>query len=73
MDNYKVWIGVLLICFAAVAIMTIFPSKHKQCIDRNSVVIEKLKEENAPRELIKNTGFEIGVKCKSDPSFNFTK
>ena len=73
MDKHKVWIGGLIICFVAVAVMTIFPSKHKQCIDRNRVVIEELKGENAPRELIKDTGFQIGIKCKADNSFNFTK
>lgn len=70
MENKIVWPGILLVCFVAITILTIFPSKHKQCIDRNRIVIEKLKEKNADRETIKNKGYEIGINCRADTNFN---
>ena len=47
MKDFSVWPGVLIVCFVAITILTIFPSKHKQCIDRNSTIIEKLQENDA--------------------------
>jgi hypothetical protein len=73
MKKFSVWPGVLIVCFVAIAILTIFPSKHKQCIDRNRIVIEKLQEANADRETIKNKGYEIGIGCRANTDFNLTE
>ena len=73
MKNFSVWPGVLVICFVAITILTIFPSKHKQCIDRNSAIMEKLKEKETDREIIKNKGYEIGIGCRADTDFNLTE
>ena len=73
MKDYSVWHGVLIVCFVAITILTIFPSKHKQCIDRNSTIIGKLQENDADRETIKNKGYEIGIGCRADTNFNLTE
>ena len=73
MKDLSVWPGVLIVCFVAITILTIFPSKHKQCIDRNSAIIEKLQENDADRETIKNKGYEIGIGCRADTNFNLTE
>tara|TARA_B100001094_G_scaffold143254_1_gene138812 strand:- start:278 stop:499 length:222 start_codon:yes stop_codon:yes gene_type:complete len=73
MKDFSIWLGVLIVCFVAITILTIFPSKHKQCIDRNSAIIEKLKENETDRETIKNKGYEIGIGCRADTNFNLTE
>ena len=73
MRDFSVWPGVLIVFFVAITILTIFPSKHKQCIDRNSVIIEKLQENDTDRETIKNKGYEIGIGCRADTNFNLTE
>ena len=73
MKNFSVWPGVLVVCFVAITILTIFPSKHKQCIDRNSAIMERLKENETDREIIKNKGYEIGIGCRADTDFNLTE
>ena len=73
MNDFSVWPGVLIVCFVAITILTIFPSKHKQCIDRNSAIIEKLQENDADRETIKNKGYEIGIGCRADTNFKLTE
>tara|TARA_B100001059_G_scaffold64110_1_gene60121 strand:- start:213 stop:434 length:222 start_codon:yes stop_codon:yes gene_type:complete len=73
MKDFSVWPGVLIVCFVAITILTIFPSKHKQCIDRNSAIMEKLKENETDREIIKNKGYEIGIGCRADTDFNLTE
>tara|TARA_B100000902_G_scaffold111577_1_gene112867 strand:- start:26 stop:247 length:222 start_codon:yes stop_codon:yes gene_type:complete len=73
MKDFSVWPGVLVVCFVAITILTIFPSKHKQCIDRNSAIMEKLKENETDREIIKNKGYEIGIGCRADTDFNLTE
>lgn len=73
MKKFSIWPGVLIVCFVAITILTIFPSKHKQCIDRNRIVIEKLQEANADRETIKNKGYEIGIGCRANTGFNLTE
>ena len=73
MKDFSVWPGVLVVCFVAITILTIFPSKHKQCIDRNSAIMEKLKENETDREIIKNKGYEIGIGCRADTNFNLTE
>jgi len=73
MKDFSVWPGVLIVCFVAITILTIFPSKHKQCIDRNSAIMEKLKENETDREIIKNKGYEIGIGCRADTNFNLTE
>ena len=73
MKKFSVWPGVLIVCFVAITILTIFPSKHKQCIDRNRIVIEKLQEANVDRETIKNKGYEIGIGCRANTDFNLTE
>ena len=73
MKDFSVWPGVLIVCFVAITILTIFPSKHKKCIDRNSAIIEKLQENDADRETIKNKGYEIGIGCRADTNFNLTE
>ena len=73
MKDFSVWPGVLVVCFVAITILTIFPSKHKQCIDRNSAIMEKLKEKETDREIIKNKGYEIGIGCRADTDFNLTE
>ena len=61
MKDFSVWPGVLIVCFVAITILTIFPSKHKQCIDRNSTIIEKLQENDADRETIKGMKLALAV------------
>ena len=73
MKDFSVWPGVLIVFFVAITILTIFPSQHKQCIDRNSVLIEKLQENDADEETIKNKGYEIGTGCRADTNFNLTE
>tara|TARA_B100000579_G_C22224916_1_gene573439 strand:- start:83 stop:304 length:222 start_codon:yes stop_codon:yes gene_type:complete len=73
MKDFSVWPGVLVVCFVAITILTIFPSKHKQCIDRNSAIMERLKENETDREIIKNKGYEIGIGCRADTDFNLTE
>ena len=73
MKDFSVWPGVLVVCFVAITILTIFPSKHKQCIDRNSAIMEKLKENETDRETIKNKGYEIGIGCRANTDFNLTE
>jgi hypothetical protein len=73
MKKFSIWPGVLIVCFVAITILTIFPSKHKQCIDRNRIIIEKLQEANADRETIKNKGYEIGIGCRANTDFNLTE
>ena len=73
MKDFSIWPGVLLVFFTAITIISIFPSKHKQCIDRNSTIIEKLQENDADRETIKNKGYEIGIGCRADTNFNLTE
>ena len=73
MRDFSVWPGVLIVFFVAITILTIVPSKHKQCIDRNSVIIEKLQENDTDRETIKNKGYEIGIGCRADTNFNLTE
>ena len=73
MKDFSVWPGVLIVCFVAITILTIFPSKHKQCIDRNSAIMEKLKENETDREIIKNKGYEIGIGCRANTNFNLTE
>ena len=72
MKDIVVWPGVLIVFFVAIAILTIFPSKHKECIDRNSIIIEQLQESNADRETVKNKGHEIGIGCRSNTDFNLS-
>ena len=73
MKDFSVWPGVLIVFFVAITILTIFPSQHKQCIDRNSTIIEKLQENEADGETIKNKGYEIGIGCRADTNFNLTE
>ena len=73
MKDFSVWPGVLIVFFVAITILTIFPSKHKQCIDRNSAIMEKLQENEADREIIKNKGYEIGIGCRADINFNLNE
>ena len=73
MKDFSVWPGVLIIFFVAITIFTIFPSQHKQCIDRNSAIIEKLQENEADGETIKNKGYEIGTGCRSNTDFNLSE
>ena len=73
MKDFSVWPGVLIVFFVAITILTIFPSQHKQCIDRNRAIIEKLQENDADRETIKNKGYEIGIGCRADTNFNLTE
>ena len=56
MKDFTVWPGVLIVFFVAITILTIFPSQHKQCIDRNSAIIEELQKNEADGETIKNKG-----------------
>ena len=72
MKDLSVWPGVLIVFFVAITILTIFPSQHKQCIDRNSAIIKKLQESNADRETVKNKGHEIGIGCRSNTDFNLS-
>ena len=72
MKDFSVWPGVLIIFFVAITIFTIFPSQHKQCIDRNSAIIEKLQENDADEEMIKNKDYEIGTGCRTDTNFILT-
>ena len=73
MKDFSVWPGVLIVFFVAITILTIFPSQHKQCIDRNSVIIEKLQENDADEETIKNKGHEISTGCRTDTNFILTE
>ena len=73
MKDFSVWPGVLIIFFVAITIFTIFPSQHKQCIDRNSAIIEKLQENDADEEMIKNKDYEIGTGYRTDTNFILTK
>ena len=73
MKDFSVWPGVLIVFFVAITILTIFPSQHKQCIDRNSAIIEKLREDDANEESIKNKGYEIGTGCRTDTNFILTE
>ena len=73
MKDFSIWPGVLLVFFTAITIISIFPSKHKQCIDRNSAIMEKLQENEADREIIKNKGYEIGIGCRADINFNLNE
>ena len=73
MKDFSIWHGVLLVFFTAITIISIFPSKHKQCIDRNSAIMEKLKKNETDRETIKNKGYEIGIGCRADTDFNLTE
>ena len=73
MKDFSVWPGVLIVCFVAITILTIFPSKHKQCIDRNSAIMKKLIENETDRETIKNKGYKIGIGCRADTDFNLTE
>ena len=73
MKDFSVWPGVLIIFFVAITIFTIFPSQHKQCIDRNSAIIEKLQENEADGETIKDKGYEIGTGCRSNTDFNLSE
>ena len=70
MKDFSVWPGVLIVFFVAITILTIFPSQRKQCIDRNSAIIEKLQENDADEETIKNKGYEIGTGCRANTNFN---
>ena len=72
MKDIVVWPGVLTVFFVAFAILTIFPSKHKECIDRNRIIIEQLQESNADRETVKNKGREISIGCRSNTDFNLS-
>ena len=73
MKDFSVWPGVLIVFFVAITILTIFPSQHKKCIDRNSAIIEKLQENDANEETIKNKGYEIGTGCRTDTNFTLTE
>ena len=73
MRDFSVWLGVLIVFFVAITILTIFPSQHKQCIDRNSAIIGKLQENEADGETIKNKGYEIGTGCRSNTDFNLSE
>ena len=73
MKDFSVWPGVLIVFFVAITILTIFPSQHKQCIDRNSAIIEKLQENDADEEMIKNKDYEIGTGYRTDTNFILTK
>jgi len=73
MKDFSVWPGVLIVFFIAITILTIFPSQHKQCIDRNSAIIEKLQENKTDEETIKNKGYEIGTGCRANTNFNLTE
>ena len=73
MKDFSVWPGVLIVFLVAITILTIFPSQHKQCIDRNSAIIEKLQENEADGETIKNKGYEIGIGCRADTNFILTE
>ena len=59
--------------FVAITILTIFPSQHKQCIDRNSAIIEELQKNEADGDIIKNKGYEIGTGCRTDTNFILTE
>ena len=73
MKDIVVWPGVLIVFFIAIAILTIFPSKHKECIDRNRIIIEQLQEINADKETVKKKGHEIGIGCRSNTDFNLSE
>ena len=73
MKDFSVWSGVLIVFFVAITILTIFPSQHKQCIDRNSAIIEELQKNEADGETIKNKGYKIGTGCRTDTNFILTE
>ena len=73
MKDFSVWPGVIIFLFVAITILTIFPSQHKQCIDRNSAIIEELQKNEADGDIIKNKGYEIGTGCRTDTNFILTE
>jgi len=73
MKDFSVWPGVLIVFFVAITILTIFPSQHKQCIDRNSTIIEEFQKNEADGDTIKNKGYEIGTGCRTDTNFILTE
>ena len=73
MKDFSVWPGVLIVFFVAITILTIFPSQHKQCIDRNSAIIKELQKNEADGDTIKNKGYEIGTGCRTDTNFILTE
>ncbi len=69
MKNFNIWPGVLIVCFVAITILTIFPSQHKQCIDRNRIIIEQIQKNGADKETIMNKGHEVGFGCRANTDF----
>ena len=51
---------------------TIFALKHKQCVDRNSAIIEKIQDNDTDRETIQSRGYEINIGFRADTDFNLT-
>ena len=73
MKDFSVWPGVLIVGLVAITIFSLFPSQHKQCIDRNIAIIDKLQESDADQETIKSKGSKIGIGCRADKNFNLVE
>ena len=72
MKDFSVQSGVLIVCTVAITMQTIFALKHKQCVDRNSAIIEKMQDNDTDRETIQSRGYEINIGCRADTDFNLT-
>ena len=61
----------VLIIFT-ILLITIIPSSHKSCIDRNMTILNNLDQEKYTDGEIKKFGKSIGTSCKNNYSFDLT-
>ena len=66
MNKSPILPGIIFIISIAVIVLTLFPSKLKNCIDTNIKILDKI---NKDKRLIKEKGKNITNECKNDYNF----
>jgi|TARA_B110000444_G_C18775347_1_gene564622 hypothetical protein len=69
MSKSPVLPGIIFIVSIAVIVLTLFPSKLKNCIDINIKVLDEMKKDKKEEKLIREKGKKITNECKNDYNF----
>ena len=69
MNKSPILPGIIFIISIAVIVLTLFPSKLKNCIDTNIEVLDKMKKDNKDEKLIREKGGKITNECKNDYNY----
>ena len=69
MNKSPILPGIIFIVSIAIIVLTVFPSKLKNCIDTNIKVLEKMNKGDEDVKLIRKKGKRITNECKNDYNF----